>query len=50
MRMTKADGSLLPNFWKIHLPVQVGMKMYEHPFIVAKLTNEGTLGTDFLRA
>ena len=23
--------------------------MYEHPFIVAKLTNEGILGTDFLK-
>ena len=47
-RMTTADGSLLPDYGKIHLLVQLGMKMYEHPFIVAKLTNKGILGTDFL--
>ena len=49
VRITTADGSLLLDYGKIHLPVQVGMKMYQHPFIVAKLTNEGILGTDFLR-
>ena len=41
---------MLPDYGKIHLPAQVGMKMYEHPFIVEKLINEGILGTDFLRA
>ena len=25
------------------------MKMYEHPFEVPKLTNDGIVGTDFLR-
>ena len=49
VRMTTADGSLLPDDGRIPLQVQVGMKMYEHPFIVAKLTNEGILGTYFLR-
>ena len=49
MRMTKSDGPLLPDYGKIHLLVQVGMKMVEHPFIVAKLPNEGIRGTDFLR-
>ena len=49
MRMTKANSSLLPHYVKIHLLVLVGMKMCKHPFIVAKLTNEGILGTDFLR-
>ena len=34
----------------IDLLVQVGMKMYERPSTGAKLTNEGILGTDFLRA
>ena len=48
--MTTADGSLLPDYGKIQLLVQVGMKMYGHPFVVAKFTNEGILGTDFLRA
>ena len=32
MRITTADGSLLPAYGEIHLPVQVGMTMYEHPF------------------
>ena len=50
VRITTADGSLLPDFAKIHFLVQVDMKMYEHPFIKAKLTNEGILGTNFLRA
>ena len=50
MRKTRTDGSLLPNCGEIHLFVQVGMKMYEHPFIVAMLTNEGILGTDLLTA
>ena len=49
MRMTTADGSLLPDYGKIHLLVQVGKKVYEHPFILAKLTNEVILGTHFLR-
>ena len=48
VRMTTADGSLLPNYGKIHLLVQVGMKMHEHPFIVVELNNEGILETDIL--
>ena len=47
--MTTADGSLLPNYGNIHLLVQVGMKMYEHPFIVAELNNEGIPEADILR-
>ena len=49
MRVTIADGSLLLDYGKIHLLVQAGMKVYEHHFRVAKLINEGILGTYFLR-
>ena len=50
VRLTTADGSLLLDCRKIYLPVQVGIKMDEHPLMVAKLTNEDILRTDFLRA
>ena len=49
-RMTIAHGSLLPDNEKMHLLVQAGMRLYEHPFIVAKVTNKGILGTDFFTA
>ena len=46
VRMNTADGSLLPDHGKIYLLVQVGIKMYQHLFIVIKPTNEGILGMD----
>ena len=47
--MKTADGSRLPDLGKVRLMVKVGSWEFEHSFIVAKLTNEGILGTDFLR-
>ena len=47
--MKTADGSLLPDLGKIHLCVKVDRREFVHQFVVAKLTNEGILGTDFLR-
>ena len=47
--MTTADGSSLPDIGKVYLTVKVGPTEFEHPFIVASLTNDGILGTDFLR-
>ena len=44
VRMTTAGGSLLLDYGKIHFLVQVWVKVFEHPFIVAELTNEGILG------
>ena len=47
--MKTADGSRLPDLGKIQLLVKVDKREFVHPFVVAKLTNEGILGTDFLR-
>ena len=32
VRMTRADGSLLPDYGRIHLLVHAGVKMSVHPF------------------
>ena len=47
--MKTADGSRLPDMGKVHLKVRVDKREFEHQFVVASLTNEGILGTDFLR-
>ena len=46
--MATADGSHLSDLGKVNLRVKVDSKEYEHSFIVANVTNEGILGTDFL--
>ena len=47
--MKTADGSRLPDRGVVHLRVRVDRREFEHQFVVASLTNEGILGTDFLR-
>ena len=47
--MATADGSHLFDLGKVHLKVEVDHKNYEHLSVVAKVTNEAILGTDFLR-
>ena len=47
--MTTADSSQLSDLGKLHLGVKVDRRKYEDSFMVAKITNEGILGTDFLR-
>ena len=47
--MKTADGSWLPDLGKTHISVRVDKREYTHPFVVAKLTDDGILGTDFLR-
>ena len=47
--MATADGSHLSDLGKVHLRVKVDSKEFKHSFIVAKVTNKGILGTDFLR-
>ena len=49
VQMKTADGSILPDLGKVHLKVRVDKREYMHPFVVARLTNDGILGTDFLR-
>lgn len=49
VEMRTASGSLLPDLGRALLYVKVEKREFLHPFIVAKLTNEGILGTDFLR-
>ena len=47
--MTTADGSQLSDLGKVQLTVKADHQENEHPFSVAEITNEGILGTDFLR-
>ena len=47
--MKTADGSRLPDLGKTHLRVRVDKKEYTHPFVIARLTDDGIIGTDFLR-
>ena len=47
--MKTADGSRLPDLGKAHLRVKVGQREFEHTFVIAKLTNDGILGVEFLR-
>ena len=47
--MKTADGSRLLDLGKADLKVKVDEREYTHPFVIAKLTDDGILGTDFLR-
>ena len=47
--MKTADGSSLQDEGRINLRVRIDEEEYTHTFIVAKLTNDGIIGTDFLR-
>ena len=47
--MKTADGSRLPDLGMVQMRVRVDRREFEHSFVVASLTNEGILGTDFLR-
>ena len=47
--MRTADGSTLADLGVVQMKVWIDQQEIEHEFVVASLTNEGILGTDFLR-